>query len=177
MNGLIGRILTAFAASQLVWGCASLDENLPALDQSPIESERVSLAVASLRALDEIDAYIKLDNSLLQNLIRDGLIAQATETEDLEFSRIKVHFRRQVITLEAGLQIANGPDDVLHAILSGDVILTFSGNQIKWLPHFDQLKVSNSVFASESGSGPEARSEFEERLLRRVTGELKCMSV
>jgi hypothetical protein len=172
LNGLIGRILTAFAASQLVWGCASLDENLPALDQSPIESQRVSLAIASLRALEEIDAYIKLDNGPLQDQIRDGLRAQAAETEDLEFSRIKVHISRQVIALEATLQITDGPDDVLSAVLSGDVILTFSGNQLNWLPRFDQLKVSDSVFVSEGQSNSEARSEFEELLLRRVNREI-----
>jgi hypothetical protein len=172
LNGLIGRILTVCAASQLVWACASLDENLPALDQLPIENERVSLASASLRALEEIDAYIKLDNSPLQDRIRNGLRTQAAETEDLEFRKIKVHFRRQVIALEASLQISNGQDDVLSAVLSGDVILTFSGNQLIWLPHFDQLRVSDSVFVSEGQANPEARSEFEELLLRRVNREI-----
>jgi hypothetical protein len=172
LNGLIGRILTACAALQMVWGCAALDENLPVLAQSPIENQRVSLANASLSALEEIDAYIKLDNDLLQDQIRDGLRLQAAETGDLEFSRIKVHFSRQVIALEATLQITNGPDDVLNAALSGDVILTFSGNQLNWLPHFDQLRVSDSVFGTEGQSNPEARSEFEKLLLRRVNREI-----
>jgi hypothetical protein len=172
LNGLIGRILISFAASQLVWGCASLDESMPALDQLPIGNQRVSLAFASLNALEEVDAYIKLDNSPLKEHIRDRLIAQATETEDLEFSRIKVHFKRQVIELEATLQIPNGSDDVLNAALGGDVILTFSGNQLIWLPHFDQLKVSDSVFVSDRQSIPGARVEYEERLLGRVNREI-----
>lgn len=172
MNRIFGRIITIIATSCLLWGCAVMDESQPSVEKTPIENQRVSLAAASLHALDEVDAYIRLDNKPLQSRIRDGLTALAAEIEDLEFSRIKVQFSRQVIELEAILQVDNGPDDQLSAALSGDVILTFSGNQLKWLPHFDQLRVAESVFLSEGPSYSQARSDFEELLLRRVNREI-----
>jgi hypothetical protein len=172
LRGLIGKILTGLAASQLVLGCATLDESPSATQKSSIETQRISLALDSLHDLEQVDAYIKLDNKPLQEQIRDGLTAQATQTDDFEFSKIRVRFARQVIELEATIQIANGPDNKLSAVLNGDVILTFSGNQLNWLPHFNQLSVSESAFLSESASDPEARSEFEELTLRRVNREI-----
>lgn len=172
MNGLFGRILTGFAASQLVWGCAALEESLPAIDKSPLENQRVSLALASLHDLEQIEAYIRLDNAPLREQIQNELIAQAEETEEFEFSRIRVRFARQVITIEATLQIRNAREESLSAVLNGDVIFTFSGNQLNWLPHFSQLGVTDSGFVYEGESYQEATGELETRLLNRINRDI-----
>ena len=100
MNGLFTRLLTGFTISQLVFGCAVLEEGLPPADTSSIENQRVSLALASLRDLEQVDAYIKLDNSPLRKRIQDGLKARAAETGDFEFTRVRARFARQVIAAD-----------------------------------------------------------------------------
>lgn len=172
MSHLIGRILTCFAVSQLVWGCATLHESLPATEKSSVENKRVSLALASLRDLEQVDAFIKLNNKPLQKQIREELTAQAAQTDDIEFSKIRVRFARQAITIEATLLIDQGPDNIFSAITNGDIILTFSGNQLNWFPHFDQVRVSDSDFSAKGISSAEARNEFEELILRRINRDI-----
>ncbi len=73
MKGFIRKILTAFAVSQLVFGCAVLDQGRRPADTSPTEDKRVAQALASLRNLEQVDAYIKLNNSPLRKRIQDEL--------------------------------------------------------------------------------------------------------
>ena len=95
VKGFIRRILTGFAISQLVFGCAVLEEGLQPADTSPIENKRVSLALDSLRDLEQVDAYIKLNNSPLRKRIQDELKARAAETTDFKITRIRVRFARR----------------------------------------------------------------------------------
>ncbi len=172
MKGLVRKTLTAFAVSQLVFGCAVLKEGQPPTGTSPIEDNRVSQALASLRDLEQVDVYIKLNNNPLRKRIQDELKARASETTDFQITRIRVRFARQVIAIEATMQIANGFDEPLGAKLNGDAILTFSGNQLNWLPRFDRLKVSDSGFEFEGQTYSEATGELEDMLLQRVNSEV-----
>ncbi len=79
---------------------------------------------------------------------------------------------KTTFAIEATLQIANGSDEPLRANLNGDAILTFSGNQLNWLPRFDQLKVSDSGFEFEGQTYSEATGELEDMLLHRVNSEV-----
>jgi hypothetical protein len=119
--------------------CSSLDKILPVVEAPSIENQRASIAMSSLEELEEIDAYIKLDNSPLRDQISRGLETQASATSNFEFSRIRVRFARQFIALEGTLLISDGTEEARKASVHGDVILTFSGNQLIWLPHFDEL--------------------------------------
>ena len=60
----------------------------------------------------------------------------------------------------------------MSANLNGDAILTFSGNQLNWLPRFDQLEVLDSGFEFEGQTYSEAKGELEDMLLHRVNSEV-----
>jgi len=113
----------------MLGACASLEALLPVVEAPAIENQRAAFAMSSLHDLEEIDAYIKLDNTPLRKQISAGLEAQAELSGHFQFSRLKVRFARQFIALEAKLQIDNGSEEKLEASLHGDVVLTFSGTQ------------------------------------------------
>lgn len=172
MNGISRSILVCLAATQLVCGCAVLERTLPSTEASPVQIQRVTESYDSLRELDTVDAYIKLNNSLLGARIREALTEQAAGTEDLEFNRLRVRFADQLISLDATLQIANGLDEPLQAALGGDIVLTFSGKQLNWLPRFNSLRIPESGFIYKGKSYPQATAELEKALLNRANKEI-----
>ena len=155
-----------------MFACAVLDEIQGVVEAPSVENQRASIALSSLHQLQHIDAYIKLDNSPLRDQIRNILHAQASVTGSMEFSRLKVRFARQLVALEASMEISIGPGETINAALTGDVILTFSGNQLIWLPHFNQLNVSDSNFIFENTPYPAATKELEEQLLVQANREI-----
>jgi hypothetical protein len=167
------RIATAVAMIQVVFGCAVLEEWLPDSESPVIQNERASRALASLEKLGEIDAYIKLDNKLLGDHIRAELEAQAAATGKFEFTRLRVRFERQHIALEAVLLVTDGPGEPREAAVSGDVLLAFSGDQLIWLPHFNELIFRDNdfvFFGDREEPGPEALlSGLLEQINRDIT--------
>jgi hypothetical protein len=167
------RILGGAAVACRLWGCAALDRPSPVSDTSFLENESIALALTSLRELEQIDTFIKLDNDHVRKYIEESLVAHAAGTESYGFSKVRVRFLRQVISLEAELLISDGAENQLNVELGGDVILTFSGNQLIWLPHFDRLSVPEGAIEFEGKNFPESSVELEETLLRRVNRDIR----
>ena len=172
MRAVIGRIVTAIAAAQLVFACAVLDELLPVGEKPVIQNERASRALASLNKLRDVDAYIKLDNKLLGDQIQADLEAQAATTDEFAFTRLRVRFDRQYISLQASLLVTNAPDETREASVTGDVLLAFSGGQLIWLPHFDELQLLDKDTGISGNNEEFASDELKAGLLDRVNREI-----
>jgi hypothetical protein len=172
VNGFTFRALVFSAIVLLMAGCAALDEILPVVEAPSIENQRAAIAMSSLDDLKQIDTYIRLDNKPLRDQISGELEAQTLATDLFEFSKLRVRFARQLIALEGTLQIANGDADKLEASVNGDVILTFSGAHLIWLPRFDSLEISETEFTYEGEFFPLATDELEADLLRKANRDI-----
>ncbi|MFT5140517.1 MAG: hypothetical protein ACI9CB_002181 [Rhodothermales bacterium] len=173
MSGFTFRAAVFSAMVLMLAGCAALDEILHVVVEAPsIENQRAAIAMSSLDDLKEIDTYIRLNNKPLGDQISGELEAQALVTDLFKFSKLRVRFARQYIALEGTLQIANGEVENLTASVHGDVILTFSGARLIWLPRFDELKLSDTEFNYKGKFYPIATDELEAGLLRMANMDI-----
>ena len=86
MKGFTIRAIMVIAVTLSLVACSSLDKILPVVEAPTIENQRASIAMSSLKELETIDAYIRLDNSLLGDQISNGLKVQAAATNNFEFA-------------------------------------------------------------------------------------------
>jgi len=159
-------------AFALLAGCAALTQYLPVFEEESVESQRATVAMSSLATLGEPDAYIKLGNEMLGEQVRAGLLAQDAAAGAYRFARLNVRFARQVITLSALVEITDAAGHTLTTAVQGDVILTYSGNQLIWLPQFNELQVRNKDFFFEGAVYLEASEDLRTDLLRRVNRDI-----
>lgn len=149
MVGVRNRGFFILVASLWLSSCATFQWLIPLAEEPGLESQRATVAIASLGDLEEIDSYIKLDNDLLRIQIAEALEAQAALSGIFHLSRIKVRFARQAIFLQGRLQIFEDSADPVEAEIRGDVMLAFSGDHLIWLPRFDALHIKpGGIFSS-----------------------------
>ncbi|HSM69042.1 MAG TPA: DUF2914 domain-containing protein [Xanthomonadales bacterium] len=160
------------AATQLSGACTTIKQYLPFLETPAAPSQSAVMAMAAMNDLTEIDAYIKLDNELLTTQIGSVLEAQVSMSPLFSVSRLKVRSAQQVIAVDVALRVLNGQNEPLDAVAEGDVILSFSGSQLIWLPHFNRLAVESTEFTFDGDAYDQATPELEERLLDRFNREI-----
>lgn len=172
VNRFAIKCAIVIAATQLSGACTTIKQFRPFQETPVAPSQSAVMAMAALSELDEIDAYIKLDNELLTTQLRSVLEAQVSLSPLFSVNRLKVRSARQIITLDVALSILNGQDQPLDAVAEGDIILSFSGSQLIWLPHFSRLTVDSTEFTFDGETYDQATPELEERLLGRFNREI-----
>ncbi|NNL94018.1 MAG: DUF2914 domain-containing protein [Xanthomonadales bacterium] len=172
MKGFCNRGFLVLMAVSWLSSCATIKQFIPITEEPQLESQRATVAMASLDDLDEIDSYIKIDNDLLGLQISEALEAQAALSGIFSLDRIKVRFARQAIFLEARLQIFNGEGNTIGANISGDVMLAFSGDRLIWLPRFDALHINPPGFRSTRAEADELTLASEAQWLEKANHEI-----
>lgn len=172
VNRFAIKCAIVIAATQLSGACTAVKQLLPFMESPVATSESAVTAMAALSELDEIDAYIKLDNELLTTQVESVLEGQVSMSPLFSFDRLRVRSAQQVIALDVALRVLNGQNEPLDAVAEGDVILSFSGSQLIWLPHFSQLTINSTEFTFDGASYDQATPELEGRLLDQFNKEI-----
>ena len=149
MRKMLTRILCLAVVTQFIFACTGLQHPRPVFDQASIQSHRTASAQHALLELNEIDTLIKLDNRRLAEQIDRGLRAQAAISDSFYFRKLNVRFTKQLIALEAVLDIVDNSGNYISASAFGDVLLDFSGNHLEWFPRFNKLQISSAGFSFE----------------------------
>jgi hypothetical protein len=131
-------------ALALLASCSSMpfgrDGTRSGLAILPDEERRAALASRELAGLEERDVHVRLANESLAKVMRAVLQEMAARDGSFSLRDIAVRFRHQVILLEArhDWETDSGMDAVLS--LSGEISLSFSGNQLLWTPRFSDAR-------------------------------------
>jgi len=168
MRKVIARVLCLTVVTQFIFACTSLQPTGPVGEQASIQNQRVASAELALLELDEIDTLVRLNNHKLAEQISTVLSAQAEISGKFNLHKLKLRFNKQFIALESGLEITDTSGNVISASVYGDVSLDFSGNQLEWFPHFNQLHISSVNFSFEQGTYAEPTPELNQLLLQRL---------
>lgn len=172
MTSIYIQRLTLFATALCLWNCSVVDRFLPVSESPAEEHLRAAAAMTTLENLAEIDALVRLNNDPLTQRIGAVLEDQAVASASFSFRRLRVHAARQLIRLEADLNVIDGAETPLQAELEGDVLLTFSDGQLVWLPHFNALRVNDTEFMHHGEFFAQATPELEAALLARVNKDI-----
>lgn len=149
-----------------------MKQYLPVRESPAEDNLRAAAAMTTLEDLAEIDALVRLDNDPLAERIGTVLEDQAFASPSFSFRNLRVRAGRQLIRLDADLNVFDGADTPLQAELEGDVLLTFSGGQLVWLPHFNTLRVTDTGFTHHDEFFEQATPELEAALLARVNKDI-----
>jgi hypothetical protein len=134
--GLLVLALLASCSSSPFRGDASRGEHA----LLPDEELRAARASRELAGLEEPDVHVRLANEALSEVMLEVLQEMASREGGFSLRDISVSFRHQVILLEARYdwETADGVESALS--LSGEISLSFSGNQLLWTPRFNQAR-------------------------------------
>ena len=168
MRKMLTRILCLAVVTQFIFACTGLQHTRPVFDQASIQSHRTASAQHALLELNEIDTLIKLDNRGLAEQIDRGLRAQAAISDSFYFRKLNVRFNKQLIALEAVLDIVDNSGNYISASAFGDVLLDFSGNHLEWFPRFNKLQISSAGFSIAKDRPDIALIEVRSAFLRDV---------
>ena len=168
MRKVLTRILCLAVVTQFIFACTGLQPTRPVLDQASSQSHRTASAQHALLELNEIDTLIKLDNRWLGEQIDRGLRAQAAISDSFSFRKLNVRFNKQLIALEAVLDIVDNSGNFISASASGNVLLDFSGNHLEWFPRFNKLQISSAGFSFEQETYVATDPELNQLLLQRL---------
>ncbi len=80
--------------------------------------------------------------------------------------RLKLDFGQQAILLDALLDISDGQGNVISALLSGEILLDFSGAQLEWFPLVHQFEISTRNFVFADGTYAEPIPELIQQTLQ-----------
>ncbi len=169
---MLKRLILLIIVTQLVFSCGVLQPTLPVTEKELIQNQRATGAVLALQQLDEIDTLIKLDNNHLADQISSTLEAQASASGNHYFRKLKIDFDKQLITLEAQVDIADNTGNVISATTNGDILLDVSSNQLEWFPRFNQLQVNSVEFEFDGERYPLSVPELDQALLDRLNTEI-----
>ncbi|MDX1460015.1 MAG: DUF2914 domain-containing protein, partial [Xanthomonadales bacterium] len=155
-------------------GCAALDRIIPAREPPAIEGQRAAIALAALDRLAEVDSVIRLDNEPLRAQIAEALQAQAALSGVFSLDKVRVRFARQLISLEANMQVFGTGGQPTTARIHGDVVLAFSGKHLVWLPRFDRIEPLSGLFSNpeDSAISPDLTAKWLERANREIADAL-----
>jgi len=171
------QCVAGLAAVLLVSSCSVVQRILPEASSTTQANRHAAMAMEALRELQEVDAFIRLDNELLVSHIGAVLADQVAASPAFSFSRLRVRAGRQVISLDARLLVFGAQEEPLKAALAGDVLLTYSGGQLVWLPRFSALRVTDTGFVFDGEAYTEATPEMEALLLQRVNKEISDAAI
>ncbi len=131
--------------------CSVLQPTGTITDKASIENQRAASAELALSQLQEIDKLIKLDNDWIADQIKAGFISQAAASGRIDFRKLKLNIGRQVITLDATVNISDELGQVIVASVSGEILLDFSSSHLEWLPNIKQFHITSKDFSFENG--------------------------
>lgn len=159
MQSMLIRSFCLAIVTYLMAACTALQPT-GGTDVVSVSNQRAASAEIALQQLQDIDTLIKLDNHWLAAQIEAALVTQADASEKFHFHKLKLDFDRQLITLDALLDVSDEDGNIISASVSGEILLVFSGTQLEWLPRFTQLRISSKDFSFDGGSYAEPIPEL-----------------
>ena len=169
MQSMLTRLFCLAIVTCLMAACTVLQPPGVTTDVTSIQNQRAANAEIALLQLQDIDTLIKLDNHWLAEQIETALVAQADSSEKFHFRNFKLEFDRQLIALDALLDVSDDDGNVISASASGEILLVFSGTQLEWLPSFTQLRINSKDFAFDGGSYAEPIPELTHGTLQNLS--------
>ena len=100
------RFFCLAIVTSVMAACTMLQPAGVPTDEASIQNQRAVNAAIALQQLQDIDTLIKLDNRWLAEQIETALVAQADSSEKFHFRNFKLEFDRQLIALDALLDIS-----------------------------------------------------------------------
>jgi hypothetical protein len=172
MQSMLIRFFCLAIVTYLMAACTILQPAGITTDMTSIQNQHIASAEIALQQLQDIDTLIKLDNHWLAQQIEAALVAQAVSAEKIHIRKLNLDFDRQVITLDALIDIDDDDGNVISASVSGEILLVFSGAQLEWLPRFTQLRINSRDFSFDGGSYAEPIPELTQDTLQSLRSNI-----
>ena len=172
MHSMLIRFFCLAIVTSIMASCTVLQPAGVPTDEASIQNQHAVNAEIALQQLQDIDTLIKLDNRWLAEQIESALVAQADSSGKFHFRKFKLKFDKQLIALDALLDVNDDDGNVISASVSGEILLVFSGAQLEWLPSFTQLEINSKDFAFEGGSYAEAIPELTQSTLQGLSSDI-----
>jgi hypothetical protein len=172
VQNLLTRLFCLAIAVQLMGGCTGLQPGGSVAHLASIQNQRAASAELALQELEDIDVLIKLDNVWLANQLETEIKTQADIFGQFDFRELKLTFGKQLVFLEAIVDISDQQDNVIAASVSGDILLDFSADRLEWLPRFSQLSISSRNFTYKHDSYTEPTPELSQQTLQDINSDI-----
>lgn len=172
MRYVLVRFVAAMVFAIQLVGCAVVDSRYPPVAKPTVQKHMVSIARNSLASMKEVDALLRINNSILASEISAGLTAAASDSDDLAISDMFVRFGRQSITLRGDVDFSDSEGNTVSGTVQGDVIIAMGGSEVTWLPHFTTLEVSEENFTFGGEFFAAATNALLDRFLDNLNGEI-----
>jgi len=140
--------------------CSVLQPAATVTEKASLQNQRAASAEVALSQLQQIDTLIKLDNDWLAKQIESELNLQAAKTGKYSFRKLKVDFGRQVIVLDANIDISDDAGNIIAASINGEILLNFSGSRLEWLASIKQFQITSKDFSFAGGNYAEPIPEL-----------------
>lgn len=160
MNAMLLRLFCFANVMFAMAACSVIQLPGTPTSKASIENQRAASAELALAQLQEVDTLIRLDNDWIADQIKAEFLSQAAVSGRFDFRKLKLNFGRQVITLEATLDISDEVGQIIAASVSGEILLDFDNSQLQWLPDIKQFHITSRDFSFENGSYAEPIPEL-----------------
>jgi len=175
MQKMLTRLLGLAFTMQIMAGCTALtvlQQDGAVTEQASIQNQRAANMELALLELEDIDTLIRLDNGWLTDQIITELKAQAASSGQYHFRKLKLKPGKQLIKLEAIVDIDDGQGNVISASVSGEILLDFSGDRLEWVPRFRQLLIRSRDFTFEDGTYAEPIPELNQYVFQKFNSDI-----
>jgi hypothetical protein len=172
-QSLLAAVFSLVIAVPFLAGCSLLQPETGVVsERASLQNQRAASAMLALQDLQEPDALIRLDNRWLTRQFETVLEQQVSTVEQFSLRKLKVIFERQLIAVEANLDVTDKQGNVISAAVTGEVRLTFSPGHLEWSPHFSHIVISSRDFSFEDGIYAEPVDELNQYVLRNLNTEV-----
>jgi len=166
MRRILGVLIYLIVGLHFIAGCSLVQTGEPVTELASLQNQHAVNALFALSELEDIDTLIRLDNHWLEDRFDTVLRHQAAAGGIYQFEKISFSFSRQIIHLEAIVDVYDEDGNKLSADLTGSINLHYRGRGIEWRPRFSQLRVSSRDFVFSGAAYAEATPELTATILR-----------
>lgn len=154
-------------------GCSLLQpESRLGSEHASLQHQRSESALLAVQDLAQADALIKLDNRWLVRQFEAMLEQQFNSTEQFSLRKLKIHFARQLIWVEADIDVSDLQGNTIAATVAGEIRLIFNPGQLEWLPKFSQIEIQSRDFEFADGIYAEPVDELDHDVLLGFNSEI-----
>jgi len=173
MRSLLAAVLSLVFAASFMAGC-SLWQPQPGVvsERASMQNQRTANSLLAVQDLAESDALIRLDNRWLSRQFETVIEQRTSSAEQFSLRKLKLEYARQLIWMEADIEVSDGQGNVISAIVSGEVRLIFNPGHLEWLPRFSRIEIHSRDFNFADGIYAEPVDELNQYVLQGFNAEV-----